>query len=487
MCKQPPVFEWKLVENDAEWEHLCTPATLVTQSGRATQRFYVTVIVSIFLLVGATTIGWRRQAAAVQSSAELIATVQQELARVVQQDSRLILNGIENQHGPAALHESPLAEIAVLGAANRTAAHSGQLGVGTPRLEVQGEQAVAQIVLLRKVAAPAYRQTRFYRYTKNGWKPTTAHAELWGPLRSLETPSFVFHFRQNDAPAVIAVATRLEALNTTLRQNLGLPLPSASARLTIEVSITQDPGDAGANWAHTSARLVVASPARYLAPATLTDADLLLQSITLPLLARVFAQAHEQYQFDAAWQPLLDGLCLWQLWDGSLPLSIWRDDVVRWLYLAVPTAQPGQTVKLPERYDLLCAAHKLWLPSPLQINIPLVCAEAWEAWYGNGWYATTPLTRLERFTRTVYADENLDQASRMNWSYHPGQTVALATLIDYATVTYGRDRLPVLLATLGRAQSWATLLPVVYGISAAEFEAGWQAYLVDRYGVSLTK
>jgi hypothetical protein len=55
--------------------------------------------------------------------------------------------------------------------------------------------------------------------------------------------------------------------------------------------------------------------------------------------------------------------------------------------------------------------------------------------------------------------------------------VALATLIEYAVATYGHERLPGLVAGLGQSESWGTLIPAVYGVSSAEFEAGWQAYL----------
>ena len=65
-----------------------------------------------------------------------------------------------------------------------------------------------------------------------------------------------------------------------------------------------------------------------------------------------------------------------------------------------------------------------------------------------------------------------------------GQSIALATLIDYAVITYGREHLPVLVASLSRYESWETLLPSVYGVSATEFEAGWQHYLGTRYGKS---
>ena len=66
-----------------------------------------------------------------------------------------------------------------------------------------------------------------------------------------------------------------------------------------------------------------------------------------------------------------------------------------------------------------------------------------------------------------------------------GQTVALATLIEYAMVTYGQDRLPALLAGLGKHEGWETLIPAVFNVSAADFEAGWQIYLAARYDLTL--
>jgi hypothetical protein len=40
-------------------------------------------------------------------------------------------------------------------------------------------------------------------------------------------------------------------------------------------------------------------------------------------------------------------------------------------------------------------------------------------------------------------------------------------------IAIGRERLPVLVAGLGQYDSWATLIPAVYGVSPAEFEARW--------------
>src|SRR5262249_28271722 len=138
-------------------------------------------------------------------------------------------------------------------------------------------------------------------------------------------------------------------------------------------------------------------PAVYLAPVELTDAELLVQSIALPLLDQVLAQTRERYRIDSAWRPLLDGLRLWQAWDLDLPLAAWREEVVQWLYIDMPASSPGQSFVLPDRYSDLCAAHKLWLPSPLGLDIPLFCNEldrtAWQlVWSG----ARGPLTQLDQ-------------------------------------------------------------------------------------------
>ncbi|HMN27478.1 MAG TPA: hypothetical protein PKE45_04915, partial [Caldilineaceae bacterium] len=165
-----------------------------------------------------------------------------------------------------------------------------------------------------------------------------------------------------------------------------------------------------------------------------------------------------------------------------LPLSVWQKEVVQWTYVDSSTVYPEQPVVLPERYEALCTAHTLWMPSPMQLGIPLLCTELdWKNWYFALWGSRGPLLRLDQFT--MPAPRSLVEGSVP--VSHPGQTVALATLIDYAVATYGRERLPVLVPGLGQYDSWETLILVVYGVSAAEFEAGWQAYLSAHYGVSL--
>jgi hypothetical protein len=358
------------------------------------------------------------------------------------------------------------------------------------RLEVQGDQALDRVVMYTEHGEPAYRQTRFYRRIGPDWRQTAPDAALWGPERSLETPSFVFHFRQNDAPAVIAIAPQIEALYTTLRRNVRLPItpfvgqPFAliGEKLVIDVTVTQPPGQA-APWLHASDRFTVSSPAVYLAPVELTDADLLAQSIALPLFEHVLAQASERHAIQQRWQPLLHGLHLWQVWDLDLPLAAWRENIVHWIYVDGPAVGPGQTFVLPDRYPELCAAHKFWMASPAQLNLPLICGRPeWEEQSFPLWRLRDPLTRLEQFS-VLAPESSIVPPFPVG---HPGQTVALATVVEYTVAAYGRERLPVLMAGLGQYESWETLIPAVYGVSPAEFEMGWQAYLAEHYAVSVT-
>ena len=255
-----------------------------------------------------------------------------------------------------------------------------------------------------------------------------------------------------------------------------------AAKLVIELSVTQPPGHA-APWFEVSDRIVVPSPVVYLAPVELTNAELLVQALALPLLAHVVAEAKQRAAISAAWQPLVSALYLWQVWDMDLPLAAWRGEVVQWLYLELPGADPEQVVVLPEHYAALCAAHKLWMLNPAYWDITLLCddndrEDRKQVWRGS-WDSITRLDQL-----AVPTPQSLIRQPFLA-TYHPGQTVALATLIEYAVATYGRERLPALVAGLGRYDSWESLVPAVFGVSVAQFERGWQQYLSVHYGVSL--
>jgi hypothetical protein len=378
MRKRTPIIEWQIAESEAEWERLQAmpqSASVPVSHRQHLKRYCWSVAALLLLLASAGGWVWRtEQVKAHQTAAEAMVTAQPEL--------RTIAQAILPQ-SVAEVTARPQWEIrAFAPAANpSTASLTGDPATtdawrafrreasDLQMVEIQGDHAVAKVVIGAKNGTPVYRQTRFYLRIPTGWIPTDPDAALWGPERSLETPSFIYHFRQNDAPAVITVAPQVETLYTTLRKNFDLPLTPDAEKLVIDVSVAQSPENTRFE-PHNYERfvmndhLVVASPALYWAPVELTDADLLAQSIALPLLKYVVAQASKRHGIGSAWRPLVRGLSLWQVWELDLPLAAWRVDVVQWVYLTLPASRLGQSVALPERYPALCTTHKLWMPSP---------------------------------------------------------------------------------------------------------------------------
>lgn len=487
MRKGSPRFEWQIAESEAEWEQLRVPPLSDGKPGAnhswRPHRYRCGVAGLLLLLAVIGDRWWRTTEAGVhQAGADTRVALQPALGAADQGDEPAAPSFTIHAIATDWPHHFAQ-EDSELRAAIQTNIPTTHLAVTVHSIALLGEQAVANLVTADQHGTPTHRQTRFYRRTLEGWQQTAPHAALWGPERSLVTPSFVLRFRQNDAQAVMAVKPQLEALETTLRHNFGLPLTSRAVKLVIDVRVTHPPGNARFEphdyesfvWED---RLVVASPARYWAPVELTDSELLAQSLALPLVQIELAQASERHTIGQSWQPLLNGLYWWQLWDLDLPLATWRAEVVKWVFVDVPATKPGTPLPLPAHYTALCAAHQLWTSSPAQLNIPLLCARPeWEEQFL--WRLRRPLLRLSQSSPPLLSA--VDNNASTN---HAGEVIALATIVEYIVATYGRERLPMLLKGLGQHDTWETLLPAVFGVSPTDFEAGWQAYLKEHYGVS---
>jgi hypothetical protein len=61
--------------------------------------------------------------------------------------------------------------------------------------------------------------------------------------------------------------------------------------------------------------------------------------------------------------------------------------------------------------------------------------------------------------------------------------VGLATVLEYIAAIYGPEQIALLVANTPSHSSWQTLIPSTFGVSLAEFEADWQSYLRQQYGV----
>jgi hypothetical protein len=487
VSKRSSTVEWVVAENEADWERLCEPlarelAPEETASGHdplATMHHWGGVALLLAVLVSA---GWweRRagQSPALQTQAQVtVPATPRPGAGAAGRDAL----GVRNTGDQAAndwSHQVMPEDISLQGLPTSEFVTDDVLAL--TQLEFQGKHAIAR-VLIGQRGAPLHRQTRFYHYTPDGWRQTTPEAALWGPERRLETPSFVFHFRQRDAAVVTAAAPQIEAIYHTMRQNFGLESMPDAQKLVIQVSVTQSP-PLMQRWFAAPQQIIIPSPAFYLAPIKLKDTEVLIQALALPLIEYVSLQARKDHLIPTEWLTLESALRLWQMWDLELPLSAWRVEIVQWIYSDQPTNPPRQAGVLPPRYRELCADHRIWLLSPLQINVPLFCTDQDQDRGFFFWLeAFDPPMRLTQLA--VPLDLVTALSGDIPSPGLPDQAVVLATLIEYAIATYGREHLPVLVASLDQYDSWATLLPAVFGVSAAEFEAGWQEYLATQYGV----
>ncbi|MFZ4657550.1 MAG: hypothetical protein ACOYNY_11090 [Caldilineaceae bacterium] len=495
MHKQTPKLEWRFTESDAEWagqQALLLPEVTAGLSRRLRLKQYLGLVMTTLLFFTSVGGWWRysTQAKLHAAEAELRAAVAQKTLAVVTPNADALITTIKDKRTSSAwqLHDGTWAafdwEYSALPAASQSNAPTVPLDAVVQTMELLGDQAIANVILNDQRGQPAYRQTRFYRRISNGgWLPVPPDATLWGPARTLQTPYFVYHFRQRDAAVVQAVAPQIDALYTRMWGNFGLSLIPMPEKLVIVVRVTQAPGRAAVFDA--AQQISVASPAVYLAPVELTNSELLAQAIALLLIEQVLTQASEQEAVGDLWRPLLNGLRLWQMWELDLPLAVWREAVVTWVYNDLPASRPGQTVVLPARYTALCAAHKLWLLSPTELKIPLLCGElAWEDSVLSPWGWYDPLTHLDQLGAPLHPEEFQGEPVSLRRTPQPSDTVTLATVIEYAMDTYGRERLPALMAGLRQYDRWETLIPAVYGVSAAKFEAGWQTYLTEHYGVA---
>jgi hypothetical protein len=312
-------------------------------------------------------------------------------------------------------------------------------------------------------------------------------AAFWGPRRRLETRYFVFSYYEQDGEAVSAAAAKLEVLYPALYAAFFTGVPEGG-KLVIQVDPAQRPGEI-AKRAGEWDPFVVASPAAYRAPLDISPADLLAQSVVLALLEDFRAQVskrfvHEPYLPDHEKRlpisQLSYAVLLWQLWATDLPLAAWRKPVVEWVFSDLHDPQALAAVA-PAFLPALCAQHQLWLTSPLQVQIPLSCDTAELQERSLTWrFFYAPPAPLAHLATSTPVDATLEVVAV---SPHPAATVALATLVEYAAAAYGRQRIPLLVASMHRYATWESLLPAVFGVPAAEFEAGWLAYLAEHYGV----
>lgn len=263
-----------------------------------------------------------------------------------------------------------------------------------------------------------YRETRFYRRVDDRWLRTSPQAEFWGPQRRLETDYFRFDFHQRDAESLAPVLTEVDGLYAELRRDAGLDAPTRDEKLTIDVVPSTDV----VTWRFIGDELTVPSPALLKVPEEVTATVQLRDSIYYPLAGRVMHKAQRELGIDSKWEPVIEGVQHWLSWEENPLPSAWRYHVEGLLQEELAASPP--------------------------VHLAGLITDGRRPWNRADWWM---------------------------------RIVAAESVVDYAVETYGRERLPALVQALGEHETWDTLIPAVFGVSLADFEAGWRGYLEERF------
>jgi hypothetical protein len=298
-------------------------------------------------------------------------------------------------------------------------------GVTLVAVAAHAELAVATVLVTDPAPdwgnVSVYREQRYYRQRGQHWVRTVPTATFWGEIRAIETPHFRIEYYAPDAAAAVAVGAQIEAINTQLYRQLAITSPQQQ-----EQQIFALVPELIRNWNALGNRVELMSPALAQIPAPLTDEGYLLQLVARRLSYQAIEAATARTRNGAAYR--------WNLL---------RWGVQSWLVAEVTATRAPWSVEAED------ALREILLTKPV-VTLALV----------NRWYNTDNLDPTEVMARYALAE----------------------TVATYAFRTYGTDRLPILLQNLSVHSTWKELVPRTFGVPLAEFEAGWQNYVLATYG-----
>lgn len=311
------------------------------------------------------------------------------------------------------------------------------------------------------------RQQQFYRPTATGWKRVAPDAELLGPRQTLTRGGLTFEYHAIDATAVEAVAAKLDAAYAEMRQDYGLP--ATPQRVVVELATADVSRFAGCFW---RAQLCIDSPALTLLPSSVAESEALFLWTLRALADRVRLEVQQGHPLQFGWQLTGSGLTAMQLRRHSERLDAWHRDLARWLYGIEERTPTPDVDQLTQELAELCTAHQVTVyPSLFAHDTGTHLCRVPSTWELELLLLlhTQPPRRLDALQMP---DTDLTGAAP-TWQ----QELAFGTLLDYVTATYGREGFAGLLEGFRQYDTWHSLVPAVFGVSAAEFEQGWQAYL----------
>lgn len=328
-----------------------------------------------------------------------------------------------------------------------------------------GQQAMVEVRVVDAVFPLSWREVRFYEQSATGWQRIPPVPAFWGDEQRLDSEYFTFRYRRGDGLAVQQAAATLDSHYSDLRRAFGLPAPSTVDRIRVEVEIGHGFSD------RSQRRMQIRSPRLLSIPDGLTDGDVLVQYALFILTEWTITEAQERQSDNGTWQmsgSLRSGLRLWSYEQNGAPLARWQR--------ALTETVLATNEESDEALTALCQRLSVWGSETPGAGPGIPCERMGSGLGKVDWQAAhldqLPAPFVDYAGESPYVQIEL-----------PGSSLLLASLLDYATETYGRGRIPVLLGTPVGAGSWQTLIPAVFDVSAEEFEAGWQEWLAEEYGL----
>lgn len=348
-----------------------------------------------------------------------------------------------------------------------------------------GDRALAQVQLTDPQNGATYRESRFYRETPQGWLRSQPSEALWGEVRTLESEHFVFTYRRLDGPAVLEAAPLLDEAFVHWHTVLGQVIPVAAEseeKVAVHVLLR---GGSYTPWYSTGKPLGVNSPRLMRLPAEVSDGQALAETVAVALrraaVNRAVAPLKRLYQ---PTPEFLAGMRLWLAWEENSARTDSRQELVAWLYANGPD---GPEVG-PNSYGRLCNLLYAWERVAPAVPMSFYC----QPFQFAPTFSLRPPTSLRLLPlglsrELLEYEANPDPLTGGLHASRLGQPIAIATLLEYTAHVYGQASVMALLQAAQEGEKWSSAVPRLFSVSAADFEAGWWAWLAAEYGVDTSE
>ncbi|MCB0123903.1 MAG: hypothetical protein KDE58_16730 [Caldilineaceae bacterium] len=244
----------------------------------------------------------------------------------------------------------------------------------------------------------------------------------------LETTYLRFVATSEMLDSVKRIASSVDARYQQLHRELNLSLPAAGEKLNISVIPVFHTGDPvrRAYQPNIEEQLVIVYPQSTAKQYGISQDEALSAELLVRLSQRLFEQAVSNRSIKSQWQGMVVALKTHiQVMYGAKRNRQWDDRLLLHRYSA-------QSLSLAFVHDV--------------IHAPEGTSEVWS-----------------QASPTAYATAN--------------------PLVEFIFMTYGTDKVSALLDAFTEHDTWETLTPALFHLSAEEFEAQWHAYLRQQYPI----